>query len=145
MRLPLLPPSNLGAEQRHLYDDMRNGIEANFKGFTVIDDCGRLIGPWNPWMHFPKFGGPVWELVKSLSTAPKLPRPVREIAILVTGHTFIPLMRSTLMCWLPNCAELATTRSRPSSPVSVRAISRANKPSLTTWRQLLFQVEFFRS
>jgi alkylhydroperoxidase family enzyme len=35
-----------------------------------------------------KFGGPVWELVKSLSTAPTLPRPVREIAILVTGAHF---------------------------------------------------------
>jgi len=31
MRLPLIPPTNLGAEQRHLYDDMRKGIEANFK------------------------------------------------------------------------------------------------------------------
>ena len=27
---------------------MRKGIEANFKGFTAIDDAGRLIGPWNP-------------------------------------------------------------------------------------------------
>jgi 4-carboxymuconolactone decarboxylase len=88
MRLPLIPPTNLDAEQRHLYDDMRNGIEANFKGFTAIDDSGRLIGPWNPWLHFAKFGGPVWELVKALSTSPKLPRPVREIAILVTGAHF---------------------------------------------------------
>ena len=85
MRLPLIPPTDLAGEQRQLYDDMRKGIEANFKGFTAIDDDGRLIGPWNPWLHFPKFGGPVWELVKALSTAPKLPRPVREIAILVTG------------------------------------------------------------
>ena len=88
MRLSLVSPSNLATEQRHLYDDMRKGIEQNFKGFTAIDDKGRLIGPWNPWLHFPKFGGPVWELVKSLSTAPKLPRPVREIAILVTGAHF---------------------------------------------------------
>src|SRR5437763_3933692 len=29
-----------------------------------------------------------WELVKSLSNSPKLPRPVREIAILVTGAHF---------------------------------------------------------
>ena len=47
-----------------------------------------MIGPWNPWLRFPKFGAPVWELVKALSTAPKLPRPVREIAILVTGAHF---------------------------------------------------------
>jgi 4-carboxymuconolactone decarboxylase len=88
MRLPLLSPSALSAEQQKLYDDMRKGIETNFKGFTAIDGTGRLIGPWNPWLHFPKFGGPVWELVKSLSSSPKLPRPVREIAILVTGAHF---------------------------------------------------------
>ena len=88
MRLPLMSPSTLSADQRRLYDDMRKGIEQNFKGFTAIDGDGRLIGPWNPWLRFAKFGGPVWELVKSLSTAPTLPRPVREIAILVTGAHF---------------------------------------------------------
>jgi 4-carboxymuconolactone decarboxylase len=88
MRLPLIPKSNLSPEQQPLYDDMRKGIETNFKGFTAIDDDGRLIGPWNPWLNFPKFGGPVWELVKSLSASPKLPRQVREIAILVTGAHF---------------------------------------------------------
>jgi 4-carboxymuconolactone decarboxylase len=88
MRLPLMSPSALNSEQRRLYDDMRKGIEANFKGFMAIDDSGRLIGPWNPWLRFSKFGGPVWELIKALSSSPKLPRPVREIAILVTGAHF---------------------------------------------------------
>lgn len=88
MRLKLLPPSALNPDQRPLYDDMRKGIETNFKGFTAIGDGGELIGPWNPWLHFPKFGKPVWELVKALSTSPLLPRPVREVAILVTGAKF---------------------------------------------------------
>src|SRR5208282_2786586 len=52
------------------------------------DSEGRLIGPWNPWIQFSKFGGPVWELVKALSSNPSLPRPVREVAILVTGAKF---------------------------------------------------------
>ena len=88
MRLPLMSPSALNSEQRRLYDGMCQGIEANFKGFTAIDASGRLIGPWNPWLRFSRFGGPVWELVKALSSSPKLPRPVREIAILVTGAHF---------------------------------------------------------
>jgi 4-carboxymuconolactone decarboxylase len=88
MRLPLLPQSGLGAEQRRLYDDMRHGIESNFKGFRAIDANGVLMGPWNPWLHYPKFGGPIWELVKALSTEPTLPKPVREVAILVTGAHF---------------------------------------------------------
>jgi 4-carboxymuconolactone decarboxylase len=83
-----MSPSALNSEHRRLYDDMRKGIETNFKGFTAIDESGRLIGPWNPWLRFAKFGGPVWELVKALSSSPKLPRPVREIAILVTGAHF---------------------------------------------------------
>jgi alkylhydroperoxidase family enzyme len=88
MRLPLIEPSSLATEQRPLYDDMRRGIETNFKGFTAIAPSGALIGPWNPWLHFAKFGGPVWDLVKALSTSPSLPRPIREIAILVTGAKF---------------------------------------------------------
>jgi len=67
---------------------MRIGIETNFKGFTAINDAGELIGPWNPWLRFAKFGGPVWELVKAVSSAPTLPKPVREVAILVTGAKF---------------------------------------------------------
>src|SRR4051794_23627369 len=88
MRLPLLSPSNLSPEQQELYDDMRNGIESNFKGFQAINNDGALIGPWNPWLRFSEFGGPIWELVKALSTSPTLPRPVREVAILVTGAHF---------------------------------------------------------
>jgi hypothetical protein len=88
MRLPLIPPDKLTPEQRPLYEDMKKGIETSFKGFKAITDDGTLIGPWNPWLHFPKFGGPVWELVKALASSPKLPRAVREVAILVTGTHF---------------------------------------------------------
>jgi 4-carboxymuconolactone decarboxylase len=75
MRLPLISPADLTPEQRPLYDDMRRGIETNFKGFKAIAANGELIGPWNPWLHFSKFGGPVWELVKALSSSPSLPKP----------------------------------------------------------------------
>ncbi|WP_192356047.1 carboxymuconolactone decarboxylase family protein [Mesorhizobium mediterraneum] len=88
MRLPLLSRSDLSPEQRAFYDDMRNGIESKFRGFEAINRDGALIGPWNPWLHFSKFGGPIWELVKALSASPTLPLPVREVAILVTGTHF---------------------------------------------------------
>ena len=88
MRLPLLSPPDLSPEQQKLPDDMRQGIESNFKGFQAINSDGALIGPWNPWLRFSKFGGPIWELVKALSASPTLPRPVREVAILVTGAHF---------------------------------------------------------
>jgi hypothetical protein len=88
MRLPLIKPADLTAEQKPIYDDMKKGIETSFKGFQAIREDGALIGPWNPWIQFPKIGGPMWELVKALSMHPTLPKPVREVAILVTGAHF---------------------------------------------------------
>lgn len=88
MRLPLLPPDTLTGDQRALYDDMRAGIEANFNGFKAIDESGALIGPWNPWLTFPQFGGPVWAYTKAMASDPKLAKNVREVAILVTGTHF---------------------------------------------------------
>jgi hypothetical protein len=35
---------------------MRHGIAANFQGFVNVRDDGALLGPWNPWIHEPKFG-----------------------------------------------------------------------------------------
>jgi 4-carboxymuconolactone decarboxylase len=88
MRLPILDPSNLNAEQTLLYQDMRSGIESHFKGFVNMRPDGALLGPWNPWLTEPKFGKPVWELVKAIASSPSLPATVREVAILVTGSHF---------------------------------------------------------
>lgn len=89
MRLPLIAPADkMSPEQQTLAVDMKNGIKTNFKGFVAIKDNGALIGPWNPWLHYPTYGRPVWELVKALSATPVLPRPIREVAILVTGAKF---------------------------------------------------------
>ena len=95
MRLPLIDPTTLSAEQRPVYDNMRAGIEKNFQGFKAIAENGALLGPWNPWLHDPKFGKPIWDLTLALSVSPSLPRPAREVAILVTG-TCIPLRLRTL-------------------------------------------------
>jgi alkylhydroperoxidase family enzyme len=67
---------------------MRAGIEKNFQGFKAIAENEALMGPWNPWLHEPKFGKPIWDLTLALSLSPTLPRAVREVAILVTGATF---------------------------------------------------------
>ena len=88
MRLPLIAPADLSPEQRPIYDDMKAGIEKNFSGFKTIAENGALLGPWNPWLHEPKFGKPIWDLTLALSVSPSLPRPVREVAILVTGAAF---------------------------------------------------------
>ncbi|MGY3449770.1 carboxymuconolactone decarboxylase family protein [Bradyrhizobium sp. USDA 4353] len=88
MRLPILSPDALTDEQKPLYADMKQGIQASFKGFINIRDDGALLGPWNPWLREPKFGKPVWDLVKAIANKPSLPAAVREVAILVTGAHF---------------------------------------------------------
>ena len=88
MRVPPVVPENLNEEHRSLYDDMLDGIQKHFKGFTAVAKDGAMLGPFNPWGHWPQWGGPIWELTKSLSVSPSLPRPVREVAILVTGAKF---------------------------------------------------------
>lgn len=86
MRLPLLDPAQMSEAQKALYDDIRSGIAVNFTAFkTIDDDTGALIGPWNAMLHEPHMGWPVWNLSKVTSAESVLPRPVREIAILVVG------------------------------------------------------------
>ncbi len=88
MRLPLIAPADLTPEQRSVYDYMCEGIEKHFQGFKTTAENGALMGPWNPWLHEPKYGKLVWDLTLALSIAPVLPRNAREVAILVTGTTF---------------------------------------------------------
>jgi alkylhydroperoxidase family enzyme len=88
MRLPAILPADLSAEQRPLYEEMSAGIKQSFKGFIAMAEDGSLVGPFNAWLHEPKFGKPIWDLVKAISTNPALPRQVREVAILVTGAKF---------------------------------------------------------
>jgi 4-carboxymuconolactone decarboxylase len=88
MRLTPIVPADLTPEQRALYNDMREGISKIFKGFIATREDGALLGPWNPWLHEPAFGKASWDLVRALADNPSLPRPAREIAILVTGAHF---------------------------------------------------------
>jgi 4-carboxymuconolactone decarboxylase len=88
MRLPLIVPADLSAEQSPLYNSMRDGITKYFGGFKSIAESGALMGPWNPWLHEPKFGKLVWDLTLALSVSPSLPRNAREVAILTTGTAF---------------------------------------------------------
>jgi 4-carboxymuconolactone decarboxylase len=88
MRVPTISPEQLSDEQRPLYDDMCAEIGRDFLGFRAIDANGGLLGPFNAWMSRPRWGESIWQIVKAFSVATLLPRPVREVAILVTGAHF---------------------------------------------------------
>jgi alkylhydroperoxidase family enzyme len=103
---------------------MRKGIEASFKGVTAIDEDGNLLGPWNPWLHFPKFGRPIWELVKAMSASPSLAPRVREVAILVTGAHF----RSAYEV----CAHVLLAELRGLSDDKITTIVAGHRPNNLT-------------
>lgn len=88
MRLPLIDPADLTAEQRPLYEDMKAGIAQKFNAFETVGEDGALIGPWNPWLHDPVIGKAIWDLTKAMSMQASLPDRARQIAILVTGAHF---------------------------------------------------------
>ena len=88
MRLPLIAPADLTAEQKPLYDDMRRGIASNFNAFQVERADGALMGPWNPWLHEPAIGKAIWDLTLAMTANATLPDNIRQIAILVVGARF---------------------------------------------------------
>src|SRR5476651_1970548 len=88
MRLPLIAPKDLTAEQQPLYEDMRKGIASNFNAFKVEREDGALMGPWNPWLHEPGIGKAIWDLTLAMTANASLPDNVRQIVILVVGARF---------------------------------------------------------
>jgi alkylhydroperoxidase family enzyme len=88
MRLPLIAPADLTAEQRPLYDEMRQGIAGSFNAFRTEAADGALIGPWNAWLHEPAIGKAIWDLTLAMTAQASLPDPIRQIVILVVGARF---------------------------------------------------------
>ena len=88
MRLALVPPSELTAEQRPLYDDMKAGISAKYSSFTTIRDDGTILGPWSAWLHEPELGTAIWGVTKAMTRFRHLPEIVRQTVILVVGTHF---------------------------------------------------------
>jgi 4-carboxymuconolactone decarboxylase len=121
MRLPVLSPAALNDEQKPLYEDMRKGIKSYFGGFVNVRSDGALLGPWNPWLHAPKFGKPVWDLVKTMIADPCLAPAVREVAILVTGAHF----RSAYELY----AHVLVAEQRGLSDEKLSAIVAGQRPS----------------
>lgn len=88
MRMSPLSPAGMTSEQRALHDAMAPVIAEHLKGFVSKRSDGALIGPFPPMLHFLQFGQPAWDYTRALIEQAKLPKPVREVAILVTGARF---------------------------------------------------------
>jgi 4-carboxymuconolactone decarboxylase len=85
MRLPPIPPDDLTPEQRTFYDEMQAGIAVSYRGVQSQDERGALVGPFNPWLHFPEIGETIWKFNRAIARLTSLPDRPREVATLVVG------------------------------------------------------------
>ena len=88
MRLPFIPPVDISAEQRPLYEDMKVGVAAKYSNFTTMREDGAILGPWSAWLHEPELGAAIWNVTKAMTRFKHLPELVRQVVILVVGSRF---------------------------------------------------------
>lgn len=87
-RLPLLPPSELDADQRALYAQVAEGPRAaGPQRFRLTNDDGSLTGPFNVLLHAPTVGAALSGVGEAVRYGTALSDRVRELAILaVAAH-----------------------------------------------------------
>jgi alkylhydroperoxidase family enzyme len=135
MRLPLIAPADLSAEQKPLYDDMRQGIAGNFNAFKTVRDDGALMGPWNPWLHEPGIGRAIWDLTLAMTANASLPDDVRQIAILAVGARFDAAYEIY--------AHIAVAEREGMKPERLATLTAGLKPSdLSAQQSVAFDVAF---
>jgi 4-carboxymuconolactone decarboxylase len=87
-RLDKLEPSGLDPEQRELYDAIAGGPRAQGpRLFALVDDSGRLEGPFNAMLLSPPLGAALQALGAAVRYRSQLPDRAREIAILIVAHS----------------------------------------------------------
>ena len=85
-RIPKLEPSALDDDQRSLYDAIAGGRRAQGPQlFRLVDDHGRLEGPFNAFLLQPRLGSALQALGSSVRYDTGLDDRCREIAILVVA------------------------------------------------------------
>jgi 4-carboxymuconolactone decarboxylase len=88
MRLPPLPPETLSPELRYVHDEIAHLVGRSQGPVNMLDTQGALIGPFPAMLHFPQFGIPALEFLRSLDSKASLDKRVREVAIVTVGAAF---------------------------------------------------------
>ncbi|HEX2824977.1 MAG TPA: carboxymuconolactone decarboxylase family protein [Burkholderiales bacterium] len=84
-RFALLPPENLTADQRAMYDEIRSGPRSKLPN-SGASKPGPLGGPFNVWLRSPGIGNRVQALGEEIRFRSSLPSKLNEMAILVTAR-----------------------------------------------------------
>ena len=84
-RLHRPSPQELTEPQRAVYDDIVAGDRGADGAFEMVDNLGRLNGPYNAMIVAPQIGGPLGQLGAALRFHGRLSARAREIAILAVA------------------------------------------------------------
>ncbi|WP_231941156.1 carboxymuconolactone decarboxylase family protein [Arthrobacter sp. U41] len=79
-RFPLLAPDELSDQQRDLYGAIAGPPRGNGP-FSIVDETGRLNGPFNALLYSPAIGNAVQALGAALRFGGSLPDRTRELVI----------------------------------------------------------------
>ena len=85
MRLATLPPGQLTAEQRALYDRNRDQIAHGFTAFSTTREDGALLGPWGVFLHEPPVGQAHYDVIGAITAMKRLSPSAKQVAIIVVG------------------------------------------------------------
>lgn len=88
MRLPPITPDELSPELRHVHDEIAALVARTQQRIVVLNEQNALIGPFPAMLHFPQFGVPALVFQRSLSSQARLPKKLREVAILTVAAAF---------------------------------------------------------
>jgi 4-carboxymuconolactone decarboxylase len=89
MRLPLLRPGELTAEQRPLYESFERMTQSEeYQGFEVRNSDGAFVGPWGVLLHFPDLAVPLGRFVGLAQKLDGVSERARQVVILTIGGRF---------------------------------------------------------
>jgi 4-carboxymuconolactone decarboxylase len=86
-RLPWLRPVDLDPAQRVLYDRVTSSFRAASTTIPLLDEEGRLNGPFNPMLTSPGIGVALEELGRALRSPGTLPRLVFESVVIMCASS----------------------------------------------------------
>jgi 4-carboxymuconolactone decarboxylase len=87
-RLDALAPEQLDGAQAELYAAITGGPRAADRGRSpIVDDEGRLLGPFNAMLYNPALGDPMQGLGAAIRYRTSLDAATREVAILAVAAT----------------------------------------------------------
>jgi 4-carboxymuconolactone decarboxylase len=87
VRIPLVEKSEVSVAQRELYDTFVRRVGANYSSFTTMTPQGALLGPWSVWMHAPRTGMAIDNLLEAIEAMTGLsPQTIQAVTLAVGAH-----------------------------------------------------------